>query len=268
MKKKPGNRFDHLEFEEPVHQPISQTVGQSQEGVLASAPMERHAYHDRAIQAFHRGDFEQAMRYFTRTLELDRGFVPAWVGQVQMLVELGELREADLWADKALELFHENGELLATKAVARARLKDKRAASACSDAAISARGSSAYRWLARGEAMLAYGASDVGACFDRAMLEPDADWFTRLWIGRIYRHYHRPTQALVAARQATEEAPHAPFAWYIRGLCERDLAMTSSRKSLERAIELDGTYLRARTALRERSDASWLKRVISRLRGQ
>jgi hypothetical protein len=46
---------------------------------------------------------------------------------VQMLVMLGEHREARLWADKALELFSNNGELLAAKAQACARLSDRRA---------------------------------------------------------------------------------------------------------------------------------------------
>ena len=67
-----------------------------------------------------------------------RRHVPAWVGQVQMLVELGELHEADLWADKALELFRDNGELPSAKAVARARLGRAADALQCSDAGLRA----------------------------------------------------------------------------------------------------------------------------------
>jgi tetratricopeptide (TPR) repeat protein len=261
------NRFEHLEFDEEAPRLSSEQRAREEPGLLRSEPMETHAYHKRAIQAFQRGDFEQAMRYFTRTLELDRAFVPAWVGQVQMLIELGELREADLWADKAIELFRDQGELLSAKAVARTRLHDIRAALRFSDSALAARGASAYRWLARGEVLLASAQAQAGSCFDRAMIEPDADWFTRLWIGRLYRMYGNHTQALMASRQATEQAPHAPYAWYLRGLCERDLALGNYRSSLEHALEVDPTFAMARAALREPASASWLKRWVRRMRG-
>ena len=44
--------------------------------------------------------------------------VAGWVGQVQMLVQLQEYPEADLWSRKGLELFPNNGELLAGRAQA------------------------------------------------------------------------------------------------------------------------------------------------------
>jgi tetratricopeptide (TPR) repeat protein len=265
-----GNRFEHLEFDEQPERLDAQQQQQAQQqqaGILGAAAMDRHAYYQRAVQTFQRGEFEKALRYFTRTLELDRSFVPAWVGQVQMLIELEELREADLWADKALELFKGNGDLLSARAVAKAR-KGKRAdALSSSDAALRARGASAYRWLARGEVLLASAGSQADSCFERAMLEADADWFTGLWSARIYRRYGWHTNALVAARKATEAAPQAPFTWYVRGLCERDLAFGAYAASLQRALELDATYIPARKALRESAGAPWLVRVIRRMRG-
>src|SRR5512133_3943350 len=99
------------------------------------------------------------------------------------------------------------------------------------------------------------------------MLEPDADWFTSVWAARIYRRYGRHTNAMVLSKKATEQAAHSPYAWYVRGLCERDLAFGSFRKSLERALELDGMFQPARTALRETAGASWLTRMFRRVRG-
>jgi tetratricopeptide (TPR) repeat protein len=262
-------RFQHLEFDD---QPLRLDLETEQEqlqkpgGVLNAAAMDRHAYHERALQALQRGEFEPALKFFTRTLELDRTFVPAWVGQVQMLIELEELREADLWAQKALDLFRDQGDLLSARAVAQARRKERQAAMGASDAGIAARGASAYRWLARGEVLLACG-NAADSCFDRAMLEPDADWYTGLWAARIYRRYGRHTNALVLARKATETAPQAPFTWYIRGLCERDLAISAYATSLERALEVDATFLLARKALRDPASAFWLTRLFRRIRG-
>lgn len=276
MTRKPeGDRFEHLEFDEPLsiagdeqEQQVVQKVPVvgGGEGMLASGPMETHAYHERALQAFYRGEYEQALRYYTRVLELDRKHVPAWVGQVQMLIELNELREADLWADKSLELFRENGDLLSAKAVARARLGKTTDAMQCSDAGLRARDSSAYRWLARGEVLLARKEDRVQDCFDRAAMEPDANWYTRVWSARIYHRYQRFTNAVIAARAGVELAPHAPFAWYVRGLCERELAMPGYRDSFQRALDIDGTFQLARSALRSAAGASWATRLMRRIR--
>ncbi len=267
-KRSAGGRFEHLEFDDLSSQAgQGRQVQQEPSGVLNAPPMERHAYHERAIQAFQRGEFEQALRYFTRTLELDRALVPAWVGQVQMLIELEELREAELWVDKALELFRDQGELLSAKGVVKARRGDPRAGMACSDAALAARGSSAYRWLARGEILLVRGETQVGATFDRAMQEEGVNWFTRVWAARIYRRYGRHAPALVLAQQATESGTTQPYAWYIRGLCERDLGLGAYRSSLQRALQLDGTFIPAREALRE-APSGWLRGLYRRLRGR
>jgi tetratricopeptide (TPR) repeat protein len=72
-----------------------------------------------------------------------------------MLIELGEFKEARLWADKALENFPDESELLAAKAVALARSGDLQGALAFSDSSIEARGETPYIWLARGDVLLA-----------------------------------------------------------------------------------------------------------------
>jgi Tfp pilus assembly protein PilF len=225
-----------------------------------------HVFCHRAIQALQRGEFEQALQSFTRTLELDRTFVPAWVGQVRMFIELGELRKACQWVEKALELFKNDADLLSVRAVLQTRRGETQEALASSDAALRAPGSGAYRWLARAEVMLSADPDQVAASFQRALEAPDADGFTHLWIARIHRRYRRYTDALIAARQATQALPQAPFAWYVRGLCERDLAIRAWRASLERALQLDPTYALAQKALCTPPNASWLVRLFRRIR--
>jgi tetratricopeptide (TPR) repeat protein len=136
---------------------------------------------------------------------------------------------------------------------------------ACSDSALRAFGHGAYRWLARGEVLLASGSPEALSCFEQAVTEPDADGFTWLWIARIYRRCRWYTHALAAACRATEHAPGAPWAWFVRGSCERDLAMGVYRSSLEHALQLDGGYVAARKALRESAGAPWLIRMFRRL---
>lgn len=70
------------------------------------APSKDEAYYmSGARSAFENGNFESALRHFSKVLEFNPQNAAAWTGQVRMLIELGEFREAKLWADKALERF-------------------------------------------------------------------------------------------------------------------------------------------------------------------
>ena len=112
-----------------------------------------------------RGEYETALRLYSRALELDKSLPEGWLGQVQMLVLLDELKEAEMWARKAFELFPNNGELLAARAQALCRLGDSKQAHAVSDGALKQPGQSAYRWIVRGELLLARGTRSRAALF-------------------------------------------------------------------------------------------------------
>src|SRR5262245_28831992 len=70
-------------------------------------------YLSQAQTAFEAGEFKAALRAYGKVLEFDPKNASAWTGQVRMLIELGEFKEAKLWADKALEHFPSDPELLA-----------------------------------------------------------------------------------------------------------------------------------------------------------
>src|ERR1043166_1929631 len=101
-------------------------------------------YSAQACEAFQNGNFESALRLYSQVLEVNSQKTSARAGQVRMLIELGEFREAKLWADKALERFPHEPELLAAKAVALARGGNLREALAFPDASIEERGDTPY----------------------------------------------------------------------------------------------------------------------------
>ena len=118
-----SGRFTRLEMEDQRRA----ESGSAEE--LAGTPVRTAAHHrEVADEAYRAGHFETALQMYTRALGVDRSLVPAWVGQLQMLVELREYPEARLWADKALELFRNNGDILAAKAQACVRQGDATAA--------------------------------------------------------------------------------------------------------------------------------------------
>jgi tetratricopeptide (TPR) repeat protein len=260
----PG-RFANLEFNDENRQnDLSLETKRSDQH-------DERAYLAQAIEAAHWGRFENALRLYTRCLESNRAVVPAWVGQIQMLVELSEYNEARLWSDKALELFRNNGELLAAKAQACARLKDVPAAMACSDGSLQAPGSSPWRWQARGEALLAAGQNYFDECFQKSLTEKGADWFDRVMIARIYLYYRRATNALYYLKQATELDPAQGYVWFEMGSCQAALGLTgAARTCYQRCLELRPDYREARTALDKLQSLSftdWLKgRFFGRVR--
>lgn len=225
-------------------------------------------YHMRcALEEYQRGNFEAAMRLYSRALQDNPNGADAWVGQVRMLIELGELKEASVWADRALEVNPGHGELLAAKGVAAARMGNRKAALKFIDAAsASPQGSTFYVWLARGEVLLATRRKNVDFALDQA-ISLARDWFSRLLVARIYYFYRQYARALAHARAAVEANLLSPFAWVVQGNCQLALAMRrDARRSYQEALNLDRDYLPARKALESRRPISALTSILSPLR--
>jgi tetratricopeptide (TPR) repeat protein len=216
-----------------------------------------------------RGLYENSLRFYSRALELDRSLIGGWVGQVQMLILLGEYPEAELWSRKALELFKGQGDLMAGRAQALARIGDRTQAMELADAALRQEGNSAYRWMVRGE-LLIPGRDDVDRhCFDKAV-QADRDWLVPLEIALAYLHYATPTKALLRARQAVEKSPGSFYAWMIQGDCERATGFErQAKRSYERCLELSPRHQDATRKLAELENQGWsLARGVRRLIGR
>jgi len=96
------SRFKQLEFDG------SSEKRPSSEGDAGGlSPRDEKYLHDQAVTCWLGGDFELALRNYSRSLEVRSGFFEGWAGQIRMLIELGEYAEARKWADKAMELFPE-----------------------------------------------------------------------------------------------------------------------------------------------------------------
>ena len=186
------SRFSNLEFgdSEESRAPSTTHLGP------AGATRDEHFFVAAAQRAFARGEFEPGLRLYARALEHNPRNIAAWTGQVRMLIELGEVREARIWADKALEQFPREPELLAAKAVALARGGDLEGAMAFSDAALEERGETPYVWLARGDVLLARHDTLADHCLNKALLLARGDWFVAWLAARVRRHYRQFAAAL------------------------------------------------------------------------
>jgi tetratricopeptide (TPR) repeat protein len=254
-------RFDRLELDPSQDKPDDQGGGRDEQKLR-----DEHHWLRLAETERRHGLYENALRFYSRSLELDKSQVTGWLGQVQMLIALGEQPEAELWARKALELFKNHGDLLAGRAQALCRMKDRTQALACCDAALAQSGHSAYRWIVRGEVMVLTGSDVDRYCFDKAV-QLDGDWLVPLEIAQAYLHHGYPGKALARARQAVEKGADQSYPWYFLGLCERELDLReAARRSFHRCLEIVPNHADAQRNLIELDQQGWsLVRTLRRL---
>jgi tetratricopeptide (TPR) repeat protein len=235
------SRFNNLEFGNEAN-------GQSP--LQKAALKGEEFYFSEACTAFENGNFEQGLRQYSKVLEFNPDNAAAWTGQVRMLIELGEFREARLWADKALERFPHEPELLAAKAVALARSGDTQGALAFSDASIEERGDTPYVWLARGDVFLARRESRADYCFQKALLLAPKNWFIAWLAARIHYYYRQFALALKWLQQAVEWNASHFLLWLELGHCQEGLGLIGpARISFNRARELNPQCHEAGVAL-------------------
>jgi tetratricopeptide (TPR) repeat protein len=221
-----------------------------------------------ATEAWQSGRFEHALQMYTRALRGDRSLIIAWVGQVQMLVELAEYPEARLWADKALELFKTNGDLLAARAQAGLRQGDASRAVVDSDLSLQSTGSSALRWRVRAEVLLRSAAERARDCFEKSLAEPGADWFDRVLIARVYLFHRMASPALQYAQVGVDMQPGHPYAWLILGHAQAALGMRERAVlSYTHCAQLPGGQADADAALRALNDIGGARGLWRRLGG-
>jgi tetratricopeptide (TPR) repeat protein len=215
------SRFGNLEFG-------SESEEQSQKS--AGLVKDDAYYMAEARSAFENGNFESALRLYSKVLEFNPQNAAAWTCQVRMLIELSEFREARLWADKALERFPHEPELLAAKAVALGRSGDLQGALAFSDTSIEERGDTPYIWLARADVLLAREEQRADYCFEKALLLAPRDWFIAWLAARIRYFYQQFALAMKLLQQAVEWNAGHFLLWLELGQCQQSLGLVGAAK--------------------------------------
>jgi tetratricopeptide (TPR) repeat protein len=243
-------RFDKLEFNASEYDAAKSTEPARDEA-------DARYWMGKADENRRQGLYENALKFYSRGLEEDKSLIGGWLGQVQMLIQLGEAREAEIWSRKALELFPSNGDLMAGRAQACCRLGESRDAYALNDGAIRQGGLSAYRWMVRGELMLA-GKQDMEShCFDKAQ-QIDKDWLVPMEIGLIYLHYGKPSKALNRVRRAVQAEPDQYHLWYLQGLCQMKSGFEQQAKqSFQRCLEYCPGHVDSKSRLQDLENRIW-----------
>jgi tetratricopeptide (TPR) repeat protein len=224
------SRFNNLEFGEEFE---GQLESQGQSGTRQRVVKDEGYYMAEAQTAFENGQFEETLRLYAKVMEFNPRNAAAWTGQVRMLIELNEFNEAKKWADKALERFPDDPELLAAKAVVLARLGDIEAA------------------IARGDVQLARKEKRADYCFDKALALAPKNWFVRWLAARVYGYYKKFALALKLVQEALSLNAAQGVLWLQLGFCQQALGLIApARTSFDHARQFDVQSPAADAALR------------------
>lgn len=230
-------RFANLELQRTA--PAAPPPSGSSAGAVAAARSTAD-YLRQADLALARGRHDEAMRCYSRCLEFDPNQPAAWAGQVRVLLETGQIREAGTWATKAMQLFPEHPDLLAARALACLRLGESDDALAYSDAAVAAKGAGVLPWLARGEVVLARRMGRDDWCFGKAFELARGDWAVALAVARAYLVQGAAAKALDWAQKGVAAEPACAWAWHVTGTCRERLGLDAGAlEAYRQAFRLD-----------------------------
>jgi protein O-GlcNAc transferase len=225
----------------------------------------------RAERLFLEGQYEPALREFSRAVAEQRDLFDAWAGQVRCHLAMEELPQARVWANKALELFPSAPRVLSVAGLVAACQGQGEEALRFSDQALElSRGLvPPALWLERAECLLRSGRRDAASdCLDmvRNLSGGDPDFHQR--IGLALLGAGAVEQAWLEFQAALERRPDRAWLWYLSARAARALQQEDrARFALERALALDPALeeaRRERNTLQRSSRAGWLARLLGR----
>lgn len=250
------DRFSHLELGDAAPQ---------KRGPSGEPVRDADYFCQEAVRYWLGGDFEVALRHYSRAVERDQTRFEAWAGQVRMLIELGEYREANLWADKALESFPEHPELLALKASACARDARLEQAIVYSDRSLAQDPPCARVWLARAEVFLQRRDPVCESCLSKAVggAGPDSASI-KLEAARILAKKRSFAQAVQYLKDVVQVLPKSALAWYELGRCQAALGLSEAAASLEQCLRLRPKWKLAEAQLGQVENRGLFRRLLGK----
>lgn len=167
---------------------------------------------------FIRGDYKQALRWYTRAMDKEPKMIEPWVAMLRVLITKGDLAESAAWIHRGLVLFPNNPHLLALSNVQLARRNMKAKALADSAELLERNKNLPIAHMCRGEVMLHCGEKHFDYLFRETLdiVKPD-DWKTPLMISMILLNAGQMRYAAEYLDEASRRnSQYAPI-WFMLG---------------------------------------------------
>ncbi|MFI4911475.1 MAG: hypothetical protein ACIAQZ_07390 [Sedimentisphaeraceae bacterium JB056] len=247
-------RFERLEFQEHA--------SKGQEGPGGEQLRDAGFFYKKGMRMELAGDFESALRNYSRSVEENVNFLDSWEAQIRMLIELQEYNEAQMWSDKALEIFPSNAALMAAKAQACFRNAYFEKALAYSDNAISKKDITPLVWLVRAEIMAQKKTAIAESCIEKAVNIPESNkGYTLLCAGRIMLRYKKYISAIDKLTRASVLLPKSPLVWYELGMARYLGKSGDSFQAFEHCLTLRQEWNEAKKMLSKSRKKGIFRRI-------
>ncbi|CAN5207823.1 hypothetical protein BH09SUM1_BH09SUM1_07680 [soil metagenome] len=216
-----------------------------------------------ADEAFYLGDYRTSLRHYSRALQLENSQVYPWIGQISSLIELKQYKEAELWSNRALEQFPEDGSLLSQRGRVLALTGNLKRAIGVSDYATQ-KGGTEWSWLARGEILLEANDSNALFCFEKAAeIAGKEDWRIPALAARAYMRRRQWANAEQFLLRAIQLNGHNFFIWFQLAQVLLELNFTDRcRDALSRVMQLKPDFRPARELEMRLYRRPFFKRVM------
>lgn len=139
-------------------------------------------YIERALRSMYAGDYEIALKYYSRALSQCLQLEEAWLGQCLALLDLGQFDEILVWAQRGQDHCPGSGPLFAVRAASLCRMGMREKAMGFLDSAFKNRNDHWLIWLCRAEVLTAEErTANSKYCLDKAL---GAGGVPRWWVWR------------------------------------------------------------------------------------
>ena len=236
-----------------------------------SADYDQGHYLSEGDKYYYDGEYQKALRYFSRAMQVDQSSVEAWIGQVKCLVVLKQYKEASIWVLRGLELFPEDPRLVSLQGLTYALNGTIKRAIGCSDYAMSRpTPATAFIWAVRGHILSLADNQNAAFCFDKAMEVRDKeDWRTPLEIGLLLLHERKWSRAVSFLQIAAQANQKNRFLWKKLGYANERLGLgQAAHEAYTAALHLNAGDREAEHALRNLTTTSLPIRLWRRLTGR
>lgn len=143
-------------------------TGRKSDGGHGTPDYDQGHYLAEADRLFYSGEYQKALRSYSRAMEVDHAAIEPWKGQILCLIKLKQTREATMWALRAIELFPEAPELVNLQGLTLALSGASQRAISCSDFAMSLPdGGTAFTWLIRAEILARADNPNAAYCYEK-----------------------------------------------------------------------------------------------------
>ncbi len=202
---------------------------------------------------FYLGEYQKALRAYSRAMQVDHSAVEPWIGQILALLKLKQQREATMWAMRAVELFPEDARLASLQGLTMALSGARQRAISCSDFAMGRpNGSSAFTWAIRGQILSHCENPNARFCFDKVLETRESDdWRILAQVGDFLLTEKKWARALEFLRPAAELHSVNPWLWKRLGFANERLSFTQpALEAYRAALEINPNDREAQEHLR------------------